>query len=322
MALVLRDIPFQEVGTTLQQANLGWVLLSFVTISLALLARGVRWRGLLDDRLPLRDSMHIVNISFMMNLLPLRFGEVVRAALATRHDIPFLTAMTSIVVERLTDTLVSFLLLMIAVSQIPDVSPEVTAAASFLAVVAVIGFIVMIFFAQYPAIPHRILDIVFRIIPFLERLPLRNFLQQVLDGLKPLTDWRRLGMFLVWTAIAWFLSYISFVFLFNAMPIGDSDVIIGSLLAISLGAFSLALPATIAGVGAFEAAVRVAGDLVGINEVVAVSLGLLIHFMSTLGYVVWGIIGVLSLGVSFGELFARRDPDAPVDERELSVEEQ
>ena len=96
--LALRDVPLTEVVAGIQQAELPWVLLSFIGVVCGLAARAVRWRGLLDSRISLVHAFHILNITMLLNQLPLRAGEVARTLLATRSGVPIVTAATSIVV--------------------------------------------------------------------------------------------------------------------------------------------------------------------------------------------------------------------------------
>ncbi len=96
----------------------------------ACLSRAIRWRSLLNGRIRLADSFYILSIGMMLNQLPMRAGEVARSALATRAGIPFFTAATSIIVERLLDTLYVVIVLALALTQVPDAPPAITQAAT------------------------------------------------------------------------------------------------------------------------------------------------------------------------------------------------
>ena len=82
-----------------------WAVLPCMALSVVgLWLRGVRWRVLLNGRLALRHSFHILNVSYFINgVLPLRVGELARAVLAARTEppVPVLTSLSTIVVERL-----------------------------------------------------------------------------------------------------------------------------------------------------------------------------------------------------------------------------
>ncbi len=73
--LALRGVPFAEVIDGIRQANLFWVIVSMICILGAQGSRAIRWRGLLDNRVPLVRSFHILNLTMLVNQLPLRAGK-------------------------------------------------------------------------------------------------------------------------------------------------------------------------------------------------------------------------------------------------------
>lgn len=300
--LALRDVNLAEVWEQIRQADGVWLLLGVGFTVGALATRAVRWRGLTGFKLPLLDSFHIINITFLANQLPLRAGEVARSILTTRADVPLFTAATGVVVERLIDTLLVVLLLVVGLSGVPDIPPGVAQTATLFGIAAVIGFAVLLFFARYRVVAHRVLAFVLRILPFLKRLPLERWLDHVLDGLQPLTDMRQFAFVISWTLIAWVFSLLAMFALMRALTITGVDEPVAVILSISLASFSIAIPVSVASVGPFEAAVLVAGDLVGMSTVEASALGLLAHGVTIVVYGALGVIGLLAMGVSLSDV--------------------
>src|SRR5690348_11899506 len=74
--LAVRDVPLDQVMNSIRQANLAWVFACLVAITAGIGTRAIRWRGLVDFKIPLLDSFYIVSVSFLLNQLPLRAGEV------------------------------------------------------------------------------------------------------------------------------------------------------------------------------------------------------------------------------------------------------
>lgn len=293
LLLILRDVPVDKVLSSIGAADPGWLLLSFGLVAASLLLRGIRWSVLLDRRIPVVPATHMVNVMFLGNQLPLRLGEVARSVLATRNRVPLGTAASSIVVERLLDTLI--VVLMIAASV--GASPGVSERAALFGFFALFGFLVLLFFARYPQLGHRILDGLLGLIPFLGRLPLKALLVDLLAGLQPLTDLRALLSTVFWTMIAWGVSLGGYYCCLLALGI-ETDYLRSVLLGVSLAALSLALPVSIAGLGPFEGAIVLSGNIVGMDPLASVSLGFLFHGVSVLSYAIWGTIGLLALGVS------------------------
>lgn len=307
--VVLQNVPLEGVLDSIQQAKPAWLIITFISIAISMFVRGIRWWGLLGFRLKVMHASHIMNITFLGNQLPLRMGEVFRSVLAIQGGVPVITSATSIVVERLVDMLVVVLMISAAIARLPDVPAQVAQSASLFGVLAVIGFLILLFFAHNPKLAHRILEAIIKLIPILNRLPLVTMLEHVLDGLQPLTQARILAFTAFWTLISWFFSLISFYFLFLALDI-QTNYWLAVPLGIGLASLSIALPVSVAGLGPFEAAIFAMGQLLGMSNVDAVSLGFLLHGMSVLSYVFWGIIALLVLGVSPSAMVKQKENDS------------
>lgn len=319
--LALRNLPLADVVESVAQANIWMVLLSLVLVVLGLWMRGIRWRGMVGNRVNTLDAFFIMGITMMLNVMPLRPGELARSLLATRHKIPFMTAATSIVVERLLDTFLAVFMLLVSISQLPEAPPEVTGTTRFFAIAAIAGFALLIFFANRPGIPHRLLEQVERWVPPLKRLHLVNLVDHVLDGLEPLTHWRSFSHAVGWTLIAWGFSLAGFWAMYQSMNIDYPQLWLAIVLSIALASFSIAIPVTLVGLGAFQAAFAITGGLTGINQTNAIALSFVVQGVSIAGYMLCGGLGVLAMGVSLGDLFAQADtPPATAEANALSDE--
>lgn len=306
--LVLRDVPFEQVLEGIQKANPFWLFVNFLAITAGLYFRGIRWRGLLGNRLSVREAFLLQGVTFMLNQLPLRAGEVARSAIVTRHNIPFLTAVTSILAERLLDMLLVVVVIAFALPLVPSAPPEVGRGATLFGLLALAGFAVMLGFARAPQVAHRLLEFVLRLLPFLRRLPLKSLLDNVLGGLEHLTHWRGFAHVVGWTLISWSASFISLLSLVYALDIPNVNAWLVAFFGVCLTALGLALPLSVASLGPFQAALILTGQLLGIDNVQAITLGFLFNGVAIFGYVFWGTIGVLSLGLSVGDLFKQNTP--------------
>ncbi len=297
LLVILRDVPLNEVLESLREADLGYVLVSLLMILLGLVVRGIRWSVLLGRRISYVESTHMINVAFLGNQLPFRFGEVARSILATRKGVALASSASSIVAERLIDTLVVVLVIAISVSQLPLALPEVSERASLFGLLALAGFIVLLGLARFPEWARRLLGAALEAIPPLRRLPLESILVDLLSGLQPLTQVRALAIIGFWTVAGWVFSLITFYFLHLALGI-ETDFARSVPLGIALAALAIALPVSIAGLGPFEGAILITGQMVGMSQLEAISLGFLFHGVTVLSYALWGTIGLLALGVS------------------------
>lgn len=310
--LVLRDQPLDEVLANIQQANFLWIFVSFLSVGGALWTRGIRWRGLVGNRVSVSQGFYIFNVTMLFNQLPLRAGEVVRTLLATRYGVPMVTGAASIVVERLIDVLTVVLLIVFGLTRIPSAPPALTNAATFFGIAATVGFLTLILLARFPNLAHNLLIFLEKRLPFLVRLGLRKRLEELLDGLRPFTHWRSALHVILWTVIGWALSLFTLVSLGWAFDVQGIDLWLLSALSVSMAALGVAIPVTVAGIGPFQAGVILGGEILGMNSVVAASMGIVFHGVTLLAYAAFGVVGLLGLGVSFGDLMKRTDSTTEV----------
>lgn len=134
--LVFRNVRWLELAAVLQAVD--WVALLFAAVLyvLSLIARGLCWQALLTPLGPVtaREAFAYVNIGYLANnLLPLRAGEIVRAALlGEKRGFSKSAVLATIVVERLLDVLILgalFILLMLAMPIPPVVKQSVLVTA-------------------------------------------------------------------------------------------------------------------------------------------------------------------------------------------------
>lgn len=300
--LALRDVPLADVWAGIQRADVGWLIVSFFGVVGAQATRAVRWRGLVNDKIPLVRTFHILNIMMMLNQVPLRAGELARVLLATRSGVPLVTGATSIVVERLIDIVAVVVLLAFALSRLPNVDPLVVQTATLFGAGAVIGFVVLILFARYPAFAHRFLMGVEARLPFLKRVNLARRLEEMIDGLKPLTHAGSAAHALGWTVIAWGFSLATFYAVQRSLSLDGYDLWLAAALTVPLVAFSIAIPVTVASLGPFQGAVRIGLEAMGVAALNSTTLGFLFHGVTVISYAAWGVVGFLIMGVSLRDV--------------------
>jgi glycosyltransferase 2 family protein len=304
--LVLRGLPIQEILNGLAQANPFWIGVALAMVVVAIYTRGIRWRGMLNNQIGVKESFLIMSVAFMLNLLPLRLGEVARSAIVTRHKIPFFTALTSVIVERVLDLFLVIILIAVILPTIPNVDPQVGRSVSLFGIAALAGFVVLLFFAKYEKYAFNILEFVERMLPFFKRLPLKTLIINVLNGVQPLTTWRGFGFAVSWTVICWIFSFASGYAMMMALNVDPSVAMTANVLGICFTALGLALPLSVANLGPFQAAFAFVGQLLNMDEVLAVTLGFLYNGVSVLGYTMLGLIGLSVLGLSLGDLTQKK----------------
>lgn len=304
LVLALQGVPVEDVIDGIRQAEIGWVLLGLFTVFLSAVTRAVRWQGLIGNRAPLVGVYHCYNLTNLINQLPLRAGEVARTvALSSRFGVPLVTAATSVLIERLIDIVMIILLLAVGLNYVDSAPDWVGQAAVLLGTTAVAGFIGLLVLARFPKFAQGILTWLEQKIPLLKRLGLLKRLEEVLVVLEWLSKPSRLLHALIWSVLSWAASLSTFFCLMYALGAHTQhDPILGSMIGVPLVSFSIAIPVSVASIGPFESAVRVAGDLMGMQATLATTLGFLFHGIAALGYVILGITSMIALGVSLGDV--------------------
>jgi uncharacterized protein (TIRG00374 family) len=302
--LLRRDL--SGVRDELLHARYWAVIPCMVLSAVGLWLRSVRWRVLLSGRLSPRHSFHILNISYFINgVLPLRVGELARAALATRVDPPVraLTSLSTILVERLLDTLAVFGLVGLTLAILP-VGLKIGFVGIVLGVGAVIGVIVLAVLAARPAWAHTLLDGTGRIVPLLRRPMLHEWLDHGLEGITLLASPRATLLAVWWTAASWAMSVTAgYVMLY---AIFDHPTWAASMAMIALASFVVAVPAVPGNLGPFEASVAFGLAAAGLVDHAAdapsVAFALLLHLVNLGTYILLGLIGLWVEEVSLGEV--------------------
>jgi uncharacterized protein (TIRG00374 family) len=125
--LVFRNVRWTELAAVLQAVNWGVLLLAAALYALSLLIRGLVWRELLAPLGPVTagDAVAYANIGYMANnLLPLRAGEVIRAALlGEKRGFSKGAVLATVVLERLLDVLILGASAMLLMLVMPIPSP-------------------------------------------------------------------------------------------------------------------------------------------------------------------------------------------------------
>lgn len=294
--------------TEIEGGRYEYMIPALVLYVVSFITRAYRWQVLLDKRISLWHSFHIMMIGYLFSLLPLRVGEFARAYLTTRLDPPvkFFTSISSIVVERVTDLIAVMVILGISLVMLP-VPSEVSAAGATIGVITLVLVVVMLYFANRRDTAHRILEKVLHLLPFLKRFDLIGWLDHALDGLAPLTSTRTIAEVSFWTAASWGMSVITnFILMYIFFPEPDLG---GLMLMLVMLALAVAVPSVPGNMGTFEAAAVAGLFFAGViasteapENAPAIAFAVLLHLLNLAFYFVGGMIGLYAEQVSVSQV--------------------
>lgn len=302
--VLIANVDLNLLAAALKDARYIFILPSAALIVLGLFTRALRWRVMLFAALPLRRAFSILNVSYMVNaVVPFRAGELARAWLASRNEppVPMFQSFSTIVVERLLDTLAVLIILALALTASP-LPPELRAAAAFFAPLVLLGFLVLILLSANRARALRWANALAGRITVLQRGHLLTWFASFLDGLRPLTTPKPLLLVLGWTFVSWCFSLASGYVLMAAFYPEPNWAAVALFTAAA--SFAVAVPAVPGNVGTWEASVVFSLTAMGfgVPYETALAFAVVLHALNLIVFGVLGVIGFVQEGVSLEQL--------------------
>lgn len=304
LGLVLSGVDIQRVRAAFAEADYRYIVPALGLLILGNLTRAVRWRVLLQGRLPLDRAFSVLNISYLFNgALPFRLGEVARIFIAGHgtDPVPYATTLSTVVVERLLD-LLAVLVMLGGVLIVLPLPGYVTAAGITLGAAALAAGVLLSLVARGPKWVFSLLVVAERVFPLLKRWQLHGMLERFLEGLSPLSSMRGVVLSVIWTAISWGLSVVAgYILLYAFYP---QPTWSATFLFIVMASLAVSVPYVPGAVGPYEAGVVMALNHTGFGqpEGAAVAFAVILHATNLSVYVGLGLLGLLREGITLGQV--------------------
>ncbi len=296
-----------ELRRQLGATRWGWAAGATALTPLGLWARARRWRYLFPPRSDPPGLVPAVMIGYMANnVLPLRAGEVVRVYVVARRwsaagaggtGRAFWTALATLIVERVLDSLAVVLMLAVLVLVVP-VPAFLQAAALAVLAIDLVGIAVLIALIVAPARCARLIERLSARWPRLQQRVLGAF-ETFVRGLDGIRAPSHALPILVWSAIVWALPASAAWMMLVAMNLNLPWIAGWTVLAfVALG---VSIPSAPGYIGVFHAAAALAVGLFGVAQAAAVGYALVFHASQFLPTVALGWLYLLREQVSLGE---------------------
>ena len=214
-------------------------------------------------------------IGYMVNnILPLRAGEFVRVyVVARRWGHGFWTALATLIVERVLDSLVIVSIMVVLVVRISVPRPlEIGAAILLAADLIAVG--VLCFLAVAPARTRALIERLTRRWPPLQHRVI-GILETFVHGLEGVRTWSHLFPLAVWTVIIWVLPVVITWTMFRAFDLELPWI--AAWVVLSFVALGVAIPSAPGYIGVFHAAATIALTMFGVPATAAFGYALLLH---------------------------------------------
>jgi uncharacterized protein (TIRG00374 family) len=295
-----------------------WVLLVVLAGVVVLWARTLRWRILLR---PLGDvalypawSATVIGLG-AGGVLPFRLGEFVRPALIARKTgMKMSAALSTIVLERLFDTLIVLVCFLI-VSFSQPVPENMRRGALVVAAGLIIGLVVARLMQRNPAGAERLIASLTRPLPARASGALQDVARSFLAGLGALSDGRTVLLVLWYSIYVWGAIALTFMFALLALSIPVPPPTGALTVMVTVAAFVF-LPQAPGFIGTWQAACVLAlSDFYGVPRDLAVGYSVLTWIVSMTVNV--GLAGIFLAreDLSLSQLVRATDDEAPVDDK-------
>lgn len=299
LAYLLWTVDLGQLADQIRRTHLGWLLATVALAPLGLLARARRWRYLFPPRTDPPGLVPAMMIGYMANnVLPLRAGEFVRVyVVARRWRHGFWTALATLVVERVLDSLALVLILAVLVLLIP-VPRMLEWAAAVVLVIDLVGVAVLTFLARFPDAGRRLITGLGGRWPHLARRLARVY-DTFVRGLDGIRTPAHLLPLLAWTVIIWIIPAAAAWTTFRALDLSLPWVAGWTVLAfVGLG---VSIPSAPGYVGVFHAASVLATGLFGVPPAAGLGYAIVFHATQYVPITLLGWIYLVREGMSLGE---------------------
>ena len=269
------SVDVRELVAVLGRTRWGWVIVATALAPFCVWTRGRRWRYLFPPGSEPPGLVPATMIGYMVNnVLPLRAGEIVRVyVVAKRWGHGFWTALATLIVERVLDSLVIVLIMAVLVLRIP-VPRTLQIGAAVLLAIDLVAVAVLCFLAIAPARSRRLVERFTRRWPSLQRRVV-GILETFARGLEGVRTRAHLLPLAMWTVIVWVIpAFIAWTML-RALHLELPWIAAWVVLAfVGLG---IAIPSAPGYIGVFHAAATIALTIFGVPAPAAFGFALLLH---------------------------------------------
>ncbi len=294
-----RNLDWQEVVSSLQTANLLYLLLAALIICVGYFLRAIRWQVLLAPITPasLKELFATTTVGFTAIFLIGRAGEIVRPMWLPMRDrrVRPSAAVVSIGMERVFDlaSLISFFSISLIWFQVRAGHAAeyawIRLIGNLMLASVVVGIIFLVFYqwksATIISFFERLLDQ--RFIPKRLQSIVIGLMEQLATSVKILKDWKEIFWVSFWTLGLWFAISVPTWLVLIAFGLDLNFV--DSIFVMGVASMGSLVPTPGGASGAFHAATAGALQLLGIRQDVAWGVSIIMHLVYFAPAVVFGL---------------------------------
>ena len=298
--LGFRKFDFYEFTDALMETNLFYFFSAMVIIIITVYLRAIRWKYLIA---PLKDvkvySLFEAEMIgyFGNNVFPLKMGEVLRAySLGKKENMSVISAFGTIVNERLLDTFVFLIIIIVGAFLFPNL-PEwvLTSGIAGLIILGIFGIAIIIL--NYKK--HFIKKYWQQITTKYEDKKIFQTMVHLIDGLMTLIKTPHFGMIIFYSILIWIITVSEFWFLGMCLNISFSVSEILMIFIVTSAVF--AIPAAPGYIGTYHMAAISILTFLGLTDAKAQVLAVIMHGVGFIALTGIGLVYFLKNHVSLDD---------------------
>jgi len=301
--LAARGIDLRGLLQALSHVNYVLLLPALGIVALGLWARAFRWRLLFYPlaRLKLSRLFNVLCIGYLANnLLPFRAGDVLRSYLcAELQKLSVVRVLSTVVVERIADTL-TILFLLLCIIPFVALPSELVRPARSVAALAILSMLILVCIAIQKERSLALFEGLVRRFGWLNREWLRRSVLSATDGLAALGVWRTALGVGAWSLLIWLSAALQFYLVMAAT--GVHAPFVAALVVLCLTSLGMTVPSAPGYIGVFEYLTVLSLSLFGVNKEAALGYALIAHAASYLAIAALGLAAAWAEGYSYASL--------------------
>jgi len=308
-----RGIDLNELILQIKNANYSWVALSLLFSLLALVFRALRWRLLIEplgERPKVMNIFHATNIGYLANFVFPRIGEITRCGILNRTDhVGVDRLFGTVIVERLFDVIMSFLMLLLILLMRMDVvgnfitehllQPVVNKIHGVLGMGWIIAITLLIVLAFY--VFYRIFRVRLSKISAIRKL--KNIFQGVVKGIQSVYKIRNLGWFVALNFLVFGMYFMQTWVMFFALESTSSLGLGDALFVLVLSTLSFMIPVQ-GGIGAYHWIISMGLTIFGLTREEGMVFATISHSVTALMFILLGAVSMIF--VFYGDRFRKK----------------
>ncbi len=299
-----QGIRLDQVADAVRGMQFVWLIPAVLFFIFSYGGRVFRWQLLFaPQHIRLASVFHALNIGyFLSNILPARLGDLIRAYLiGDLESVSKARALSTVVVERMSDGLTVVLVLAVTALFVPNVPVEAREGAIGVAAVGIAGIIFLLVLSFQKERGLALLRRLTARISLLQRPSLWQAFESLIDGFAVLRSPRPVFGVGMWSLDAWVLGGLMYWAVMRAMSLDLP--IAAAFLVMTVTSLVVVVPSSPGYIGVFHAvATFTLTSVYGVDKSTALSYAIVMHAFTYIWLIVLGTYSIWREGLTYQRL--------------------